>query len=205
MMVYNVGYKPWVLKEFSSLLLNNSGYHNLFIFEPAYRRKMHFSERLHLDSEPLSELVSMLENINRELAVPNNELAVTGVFMQITGFICRHQAPEKNSQISDSPGRKMVNYIDENLSEEITLDDLARLSGMSKNGIIAMFRRFYGVTPMKYINGARIYKAEQMLKGTGKSITEIAFETGFEDSNYFSRVFKAYRGQTPGEYRKANK
>ena len=62
MMVYNVGYKPWVLKDFSPMLLKNAGYHSLFVFEPAYRRKNHFSEKLHLEAEELSELIPMLEN-----------------------------------------------------------------------------------------------------------------------------------------------
>ena len=202
MYVYNIGYKPWVLKDFSPMLLKSSGYHSLFIFEPAYRRKNHFSEKLHLEAEALSELISMLEKLKLEIAVPNNELSVTGLFMQITGYLCRHSQPHKAARLNESPGKKIIDYIEENLSEPISLSELASFSGMSKNGIVAMFSRLYGVTPLRYINNARLYKAENLLKNTDKSITELALECGFCDSNYFSRVFKAYRGMTPSEYKR---
>ena len=100
MYVYNIGYKPWVLKDFSPMLLKSSGYHSLFIFEPAYRRKNHFSEKLHLEAEALSELISMLEKLKLEIAVPNNELSVTGLFMQITGYLCRHSQPHKAARLN---------------------------------------------------------------------------------------------------------
>ncbi len=205
LMVYNVGYKPWVLKDFSPMLLKNAGYHSLFVFEPAYRKKNHFSERLHLEKEELLELIPMLEKLKAEITISNNELAVTGLFMQITGYLCRHLKPSKSSSKDESPGKKIIDYIEENLGEEISLETLASFSGMSKNGIIAMFLRLYGTTPIKYITNARLYRAEELLKNTEKPITELALECGFCDSNYFSRVFKAYRGKTPREYRKASK
>lgn len=205
MYVYNIGYRPWVLKDFSPMLLKSSGYHSLFIFEPAYRRKKHFAEKLHLESEHLNQLVEMLEKLKKELLIPNNELSVTGLFMQITGFICRHYHSDKNSTDGETPGKRIIDYIDENISEPISLSELAEFSGMSKNGIVAMFSRLYGITPLRYINNARLYKAEALLKTTDKPITELALECGFGDSNYFSRVFKAYRGKTPREFRKASK
>lgn len=202
MMVYNVGYKPWVLKDFSPMLLKNAGYHSLFVFEPAYRRKNHFSEKLHLEAEELSELIPMLEKLKAEIRLPNNELTVTGLFMQITGYLCRHLKPSKESKKDESPGKKIIDYIEENLSEPISLSELASFSGMSKNGIISMFMRLYGTTPIKYINNARLYRAEALLKNTEKPITELALECGFSDSNYFSRAFKAHFGKAPREYRK---
>ncbi len=205
MHVYNIGYKPWVLKDFSPMLLKSAGYHSLFIFEPAYRRKNHFSERLHLEEKELSELIVMLEKLKSELKIPNNELSVTGLFMQITAYICRYSAHKANSKNDESPGKKIIDYIEENLGEEISLETLASFSGMSKNGIISMFLRLYGTTPIKYINNARLYRAEELLKNTEKPITELALECGFSDSNYFSRVFKAYRGKTPREYRKESR
>lgn len=199
--VYNVGYKPWVLKDFSQMLLKSAGYHSFFIFEPAYRRKNHFSEKLHLEKEALSELVVMLKKLKEELKIANNELSVTGLFMQITGYLLRHLKLTADVKKDVSPAKKIIDYIEENLAEQISLEELSRFSGMSKNGIIAMFLRLYGTTPLKYINNARLYRAENLLKNTEKSITELALECGFSDSNYFSRVFKAYRGKTPREYR----
>ena len=144
----------------------------------------------------------MLERLKSEIDIPNNELAVTGLFMQITGFLCRYSNSKKSNSESESPGKRIIDYIEENLSEPISLSELAEFSGMSKNGIISMFRRLYGITPLGYINNARLYRAEALLKNTDKPITELALECGFGDSNYFSRIFKASRGKTPREYRR---
>ena len=187
------------------MLLNSSGYHSLFIFEPAYRKKNHFSEKLHLEGKELKELVGLIERMKFELEIPNNELSVTGLFMQIAGFILRNSHRTENFLGIENPGKKIIDYIDKNLSEQISLKDLAKFSGMSKNGTVSMFYRLYGITPIKYINNARLARAELLLKTTDKSITELALECGFNDSNYFSRAFKSYSGKTPREFRKDSK
>ena len=54
---------------------------------------------------------------------------------------------------------------------------------------------------MEFLNHIRVQKAAQMLMNSDKNIVEIAMESGFNDSNYFSRIFKKYRKETPSEFR----
>lgn len=96
---------------------------------------------------------------------------------------------------------RIIEYIEKNYMESITLEQLSQVSGMSKNGIIAMFKRLYGMTPVKYMNNLRLYKACELLKNTDMPISQLAYQCGFADSNYFARVFKEQRGMTPREYR----
>ena len=60
------------------------------------------------------------------------------------------------------------------------------------------------MTPIKYLNELRIRNACQMLKNSNKNITEIAYDVGYSDSNYFSRVFKKVKGVSPSEYKEQN-
>lgn len=202
--LYNIGFQARVIDWFAPLLQQLPGYHTLFVLEPAYRKQNNFSQKLHLNASDLQTLSEMLNNLSAEFQChkPGSEFIVTSLFMQITGFLCR-----KHSDLSteDTYGvgacAQILEYIDENYTEVITLEQLSSVSGMSKNGIIAMFKRLYGMTPVKYINHLRLYKACELLKNTDIPISQIAYQCGFTDSNYFARVFKSLRGMTPRDYR----
>jgi YesN/AraC family two-component response regulator len=106
---------------------------------------------------------------------------------------------------SDTDFLKVLDYIERHLSEEITLDDLARIVHFEKTYLITKFKEIWGLSPMKYVNTMRIERAKTLLRRSEKSITEIAYETGFGSIHYFSRYFKESVGITPNEYRTKNK
>ncbi|MBQ9263167.1 MAG: helix-turn-helix domain-containing protein [Clostridia bacterium] len=94
-----------------------------------------------------------------------------------------------------------LSYMEEHFTEEITLPQLAALSDTSPRHFDRLFRAAYQVTPKQYIAQLRIARACAMLAHTNRPITEIAFDCGYADSNYFSRVFRKIRGISPQQYR----
>ncbi len=92
-------------------------------------------------------------------------------------------------------------FIDENYSSDITLAGVAREAGLSKSYLSRRFKRRFQVSFSTYLNQLRIDEARRLLRSTDMSVREIAAEVGFNDSNYFSRVFKKEEGLTPTEYR----
>ncbi len=93
-------------------------------------------------------------------------------------------------------------YIAANYNTVLTTAELAKHFHLTEQYFCHIFKRETGQTPIDYINRYRVEKAAVFLKRTDQSITDIALRVGFEDSNYFSRVFKKYMGRTPREYRK---
>ncbi len=93
-------------------------------------------------------------------------------------------------------------YIDENYKEKLTLEMLANKFYIHKSYLARIFKDEYGVTVTAYICQVRITKAKSLLRFTQMAVEEIAYEVGFPDRNYFSRVFKRVEGTTPGQYRK---
>lgn len=140
----------------------------------------------------------MLYALKDALNNGSNDLLITALYMQITDYLCRcYQDTSQNNAIRRNPYTRLIDYIDKNFTSTITLEELSHHSGLSKNGIIAIFKRLYHTTPIQYINTLRIYHAEQLLRSTDLSITQIAMVCGFNDFNYFSRIFRAIRGTTP--------
>ena len=98
----------------------------------------------------------------------------------------------------------VVQFINENLYEEITLEELAAYCNLSLSRFKQKFREETGVSPREYINMKKIEKAKELLNN-GKNITDTAFELSFSSSNYFSLVFKKTAGMSPKDYIKSSK
>ena len=98
--------------------------------------------------------------------------------------------------------RKAMAYVQQNYQKTLTRQDLARHVGMSDDYLTYCFRQELGMTPIAYLNRYRVTQAKGLLKGTGKTITEIALDVGFSDSGYFSRVFRKEVGLSPDAYRR---
>lgn len=98
--------------------------------------------------------------------------------------------------------RETVRYIDAHFSEELSLDLLARLSGMSPNYFSAFFHTASGITLWDYINSRRIEAAMRLLKNEKSlNILDVAGRCGFNNTANFNKVFKKITSVTPSEYR----
>lgn len=95
-------------------------------------------------------------------------------------------------------------YICENFGSDLSLAHLSEKYGVTPEYLSRFFKKTTGVGLNEYINIVRVTEAEKLLLNTNKSITEIAFECGFNDSNYFSAVFKKSKGITPKKFSKMN-
>jgi AraC-like DNA-binding protein len=98
---------------------------------------------------------------------------------------------------------KVISFIERKYTKSITIDMLSTMSCMSKRNFIRVFKHNYGTTPIDYIMKLRFKKACELLKISSNTISHIALECGFEDSNYFSRQFKKYIGYTPTKWRRS--
>lgn len=99
----------------------------------------------------------------------------------------------------------ILQYVDEHYAERIKLDDLVQILHINKYYICKIFQQYIGKTFLDYVNLVRIQKAVDMIVSTNDSITAIAFATGFQDINYFSRMFKRVMGISPTELRKRHR
>lgn len=106
---------------------------------------------------------------------------------------------EKNIAKNKSRIGFAVDYIRKNLHQKLSIDSIAKLAYVSKSNFFKMFKDELGTSPNDFILQERINRAKELLAGQN-SIKETAFQTGFSDTNYFTRVFKQLVGVTPKSY-----
>ncbi|HUW41840.1 MAG TPA: AraC family transcriptional regulator [Rectinemataceae bacterium] len=93
-------------------------------------------------------------------------------------------------------------FIDEHCTENFDVERLARLAYVTPSYLSRLFRKHLGTTPMRYRNAARIEKAKHLLLIKSASVEEIADALGFEDTKYFSQLFKSLTSLTPTQFRR---
>jgi two-component system, response regulator YesN len=95
-----------------------------------------------------------------------------------------------------------IKYINENYNRDIAINDIAEKFNMSPNYFSAVFKRETSQTTVNFIKDLRLKKACDYLIHSDKSVVDISKEVGYEDSQYFFKVFKKATGQTPLQYRR---
>ncbi len=146
------------------------------------------------------------ELIENQVGAP---FKVIGLMQELMGEMQR--AGEFNSHLPPSSVqdekkvvklKTVLKYIRENFSREITLDEMAAVAGLSCKYFCKFFKDLTGTTPISYLMAYRIERAARKLLGTDLTVTQIAYDCGFNDLSYFIKTFKTYRGVSPKEYRK---
>lgn len=110
------------------------------------------------------------------------------------------QLPDFNPE-SENRINIVCKYIQQHYKQPISLHEASQLICMSDTNFCNFFKRCTGITFTKYLNLIRIYSACRDLENSDKTIAQIAFENGFENTSYFNRVFKNEINQSPKVYR----
>ena len=104
-----------------------------------------------------------------------------------------------------APGsfRRVIDYIEADLSRAFTIEELAKVAGVSSRHFIRAFRESAGQTPLRYVYDLRLERAKEFLLDSRRTATEIALDCGFSHAQHFSTAFKKATGLTPSDFRRA--
>lgn len=114
----------------------------------------------------------------------------------------RQQLPQEETQGEERPIMAITRYLQEHLSEDISLSILAEEFHLSAQYISQLFKSEIGVNFLAYLTNIRMERAKKLLLSTALSIGEISEQLGFGDYRVFTKVFKKSEGVTPSQYRR---
>ncbi len=178
--------------------------------------------KLIIDKGILSAITGMQENNRQIKASPKTSKELSAIFksaemmtrsedmrilawaeiVKIINICCEEQTSIYH--IDSGCVYETIKYINEHLTEKISLDTLAQKIHISKYHLCRRFKEETGMSVFTYLKSQRISMAKELLSKTDMPITYIALETGFGDISCFTKCFKAETGITPSEYRKEN-
>ena len=96
--------------------------------------------------------------------------------------------------------RRARDHVDRNYAEALNLELMARSAGLSKYHFHRLFAATYGITPAAYVSQRRVERAQDLLRATTLSITEVCHLVGFSSLGSFSSRFKEVVGETPRQF-----
>jgi len=151
---------------------------------------------LYLDrnSSSFARRIEQISSVNGVSEIMND------MFYSYCRLVNRH-----STQQYSLPVRRVIIYIDSDLTADLSLKALAVSQNISPGYLSTLFKKETGMTITEYVNNRRIRHAIRLLNSTQLQIQTIARHCGIPDVNYFSKVFKKQTGKSPKEYRKTLK
>ncbi len=178
------------------------GFHALFSMKTAKK----FEPHLKLDAKDLAHVNSIVEEIEeaQESLVAGSEFCCETKLRELILFLSR-----RYSNVVTQGGSKnllklgdVISHMEKHYAEDLRFEDLAAAAHLAPTTLRRLFHESFGCSPMAYLQQLRIKKAMLMLADPTRSIGDIAFAIGFNDSGYFTRIFKKETGGTPREFRR---
>ena len=150
------------------------------------------------------ELVKSVNTVTqayKQSKEPYDGLKARAAMLNLLVNLCECHLVENSSvattkRISENYVKKALSYLSQNYTSQNSLDSLANMCGISKYHLVREFKLYTGQTIFNYINALRCKKASLCLV-RGMSVTETAYECGFESASYFSRMYKKITKKSP--------
>jgi AraC-like DNA-binding protein len=200
----NILYQPSQLQMRLLDLPSVAGYHALFTLEPKRRQRQPAGGRLRLNGKEMAQITGLVDRLEGELKArePGFGFMATAAFMQIIGLLSRGygRSPSSDGRALLRIG-EALSHLERNIHCAVNLEELASIAQMSRRSFLRVFQSATGTSPLAWQIDQRISRACALLRHTDKRVTEIAFEMGFNDSNYFTRQFRKVTGFSPRDYR----
>ncbi|MBP0017413.1 MAG: helix-turn-helix transcriptional regulator [Cyanobacteria bacterium SBLK] len=144
--------------------------------------------------------------IEAEMGGPNGRLYADTLSVALAAHFVNHYSLDRPLELPSlhrgdrGSLKRVIEYIEANLAEDISLADMAREAGASQSHFSRSFKKAFGLTPYRYLMKRRVERAGLILKKESPAIARVAHQFGFTDQSHFTRAFKQIKGLTPKQF-----
>jgi AraC-like DNA-binding protein len=168
--------------------------------------RLHFktnSLTVHPLGQDLRQTITQLDRKLSGKKQNDDELSAADLRIDVCSAIsgAARQLSVVDSRDSQFIVNSAIDYMRAHLNEPLSIGKLVTLIGYGRSRFFELFRANTGMTPNDYLQRLRLEAARGLLSETSRPVTEIAFDVGFNSSQYFSTVFLQYTGLTPSGFR----
>lgn len=211
LVIFHIVLSNEFFEKYNTFLKDIYGFSLLFNIEPALRTKTsssvfpsippsdflhHMNEMYKLDALCKEDGVGPLQEGTKCLKILN-------LLADFAKVMTANEIKSNQNIFIDTPSiLKVITYIESNYHTNVTIQDLCRISSMSRSSLLKQFAELCKYSPTDYLLRIRIEKACELLKNSNHSIARIAQDCGFYDSSHFSKTFLKLQNVSPKEYRK---
>jgi len=128
--------------------------------------------------------------------------AVAAQFLRTQVRVARER--KGSNGLGQASLRRLFDYVEDHVAEQIRLRDLAAIAGMSTFQLVRRFKEVTGLPPHQYVTRRKIERAKQLLSEPDSSVLEVALACGFASPSHFAQAFRLVTGVTPRSYRSAS-
>ena len=200
-----------VLYDANRIIMPRLDIHRYQLFKKIFPESLQAGKELscaepviHLEPDKLQNVRNILDNMAAEAESPyiGHVFATMTCFMQLLLMLCRYSHAVDSPVAGNEVFSRAIKYIHEHYTQKINIRDIAVHARCSVRNLYRFFAQSAGCTPGEYMMQLRLTKASSLLLNSQMNISEIAFASGFNDGNYFSKKFHDMTGTTPGNFRK---
>jgi AraC family transcriptional regulator len=173
--------------------------------ETAHERNIELTEHWNLaDPNIMAVLLAMTTDLDG--GSPAGRLYGESLANALAVYLLRRYTVRRYTPVAYRGGlpgyrlKRVLDYIGDNLAEDLSLPQLAAVAGMSPHYFAELFRRSTGHAPHRYVLLQRIERAKQGLRDTGQSVLEVGLDAGFQNPSHFARTFRKFVGISPSRF-----
>lgn len=201
--IINLMYSPGFFDQQYSEVRAIPGFDDFFLVEPEIRLQTDYTPVLKLNDSEMKYVMMMTDFIceqqERQLASLFPLLRMN--FRALVSYLATLYETQRSTQPQEYALSRILAYMEQHIAEPIQLENISSSVYISSRQLQRLFKRYFCVSPMKYLQRMRLKRALTLLINQDISITDAAAQSGFDDVSYFTRIFHLTYGITPNAAR----
>jgi len=156
-----------------------------------------------ITNQTMKKVELILQQLDQESRCNTVEsrLMMEVLFQHLVVELSRGRLTAQSNDVNDNIIFKVLDWLQSNYTEDVCINEISDKFQISSRSLSRKIKQVTNLSFNNYVHRVRINNAMELLQSTDMSITDIAFEVGYKDSNYFSTKFKRFTKKTPSQYR----